>query len=308
MTTSAQQLEAVWDLLGGPIRFFAKSNQLVEGGRCDTLASFTRTANNLRNWDFYVTLNPSTFSRRIKASSADITHWRRILIDIDPVTKEAKEDPHEALLAGGMVASHISEIIPGSLKALSVISSGRGCQMWLEIEPTKIESNEHRQRIERATSHFLRLIDTHECGCRVDPSCSDLSRVARCPGTTNQKNGGLAYFIYPTVGLTPIPAEAILSLAPNEPIVEHESPQSFTGLAQMLPHIGQRPATFLTEGVSTPGRHSAAYAASASLRELGIPESQAVALVIAGGSYCRPILRPLEISRIVAKAYEKEQL
>lgn len=300
MTTNLHQ---VWSLLGGPVRYFAKSSPLVQGGVCKTVTSLQRAVTNLPNWDFYVTLNPSQ-GLGVKAKSSDITHWSRVLIDIDPVTPFAVP-PY----ACGLVCGQLLQLIPAVSRAMTVIDSGRGYQIWLAIEPLAIEGRTHAQFIERGMAHLLRLLDGPDmAGCRVDPSCSDLARVARCPGTVNQKTGRTAeilwrYSLAPE-HLTPLPAEAILSLAPpHNPSelkpIEHKS------LTQLLPYLGQRVATFLTEGVGTPGRHSASYAASASLRELGVPEPEARELVRKGASYCRPQLTREDVDRTVRTAYQK---
>ena len=309
MMTIHGDLTRVWEIIAreryGSMRYFAKSHDRIQGGICNTLTSFWRVVENLSNWDFYVTLNPSK-GLGVKASSSVITHWERILIDIDPVATDASP-----ALAAGHTLGNILKNFPNIdwAKAVTVIDSGRGHQIWIEVESTPIKGREHAQRIEQVMSSLFHRINHSFGGCRIDPSCSDLSRVARCPGTVNQKTGARATIMhrYSTWPLTPIPAAAILAAFPDEPPLSKGAPMASLKIGDLLPHLSQRAANFLTEGVGSPGRHAAAYAAAASLRDLGVGEKDATPMVVTGGRLCRPPMNEEESIRPVRNAYQKEK-
>lgn len=300
MMTRDENLLRVWELLH-PIRYFAKSQGALHGGWCKTYRSFARTVQNLVNWDFYVTLNPS-MGLGVKAKSAEVSHWSRILIDIDPVTPDALP-PYACGLVCGLLMRRFDDI--GS--SMTVIDSGRGYQVWIELEPLPIASREQARRIERSISKLYQSVAPEGGGCRIDTSCSDLGRVARCPGTLNTKSGRLAEILtrYSAWPLTPFSPRRILDAFPPEedlhtPIV---GPVPHKGI---IPYLSERAANFFTDGVTEPGRHAAAYALAASLRELGVPREEALSMVVSGGSLCRPPLSDMECARATRNAYEKE--
>jgi hypothetical protein len=298
-------LDRVWNILGGPVRYFAKSHGRIQGGTCKTLGSLRRVVENLKNWDFYVTLNPSQ-GLGVKASSSDITHWRRILIDIDPVAPDASPS-----LAAGYTLGSLIKFLPNSATSfITTIDSGRGHQLWVEIEETLIQGRAHARRIEGAISSLYHSINHCVGGCRIDPSCSDLSRVARCPGTVNQKTGQLATILrrYSSWPLTGLPAKVILTAFPEETERPTKKLLKFSlKIGDLLPYLSQRAANYLTEGVGSPGRHSAAYAAAKSLQELGVAEENAEKMVQMGGRLCRPPLSETETLRATKNAYQKEK-
>lgn len=283
------------------IRFFAKSEFQRLGGSIPSPRALASLLSN-ETWDLYIHLNPSDSPRYTpKASSSEITHLTNILLDLDPVMSSASlSDAIDSALRQG------DELLKGSGNAATIVYSGRGMQAWIPIEPTLLSLPDQRLSIERATNAFLRRIDVSEYGCRIDTSCSDLARVARLPGSTNQKSKTHATLVKEGSGER-IPVGELLKLDPGESrkIRSQLNEKTRTYFPFILPHLTARAVTFLTQGVTSPGRHAAAYAAARSLYELSVPFETAETWVIKGGSLCDPPLSPSDSARALRNAYSK---
>lgn len=249
-------------------------------------------------FDWYITLNP-TRARACppKARSLDVLEWAWILLDVDPVSPDA--DPKSAI--DFILDTH-------DLHDYCVIlDSGRGRQAWVSLKPMSLSDvssgDGGRSQVERATSAWLRSLDPFKYGCRVDTSCSDLARVARCPGTVNSKTGRTAQII--SMPRTQLDPQEVLKHAP-EPIVPAPIEQGMErGLAGLLPRLSETAARFLTEGIITPGRHSACYAAARSLCESSMVYEAAKVHLLAAGNLCRPVLSARDVERTARMAFEK---
>ena len=292
----------VWELCHGQssLRYFAKRKGEVAGG-CITTPRQLETLRSNTGWDLYVHINPSVIGKCVtKASSADVTHLTNILIDIDPVSPGAV--PFAAMAA---TLKRLGELtFPGAEKCVSIINSGRGVQGWLRLAPPLELTPELRSVCERATARFLALLDTGQYGCRVDTSCSDLCRVARLPGSVNQKSQQFAGFFSSATEFFPV--DSLLAFDPGPPD-ERDRPDMSerTILGLVLPHVSYRAYIFLTDGVSSPGRHAAAYAAAASLRDLNVREEVAAEWVADAAKLCSPPLSKSEAIRTTRNAYSK---
>jgi hypothetical protein len=251
----------------------------------------------------YVHLNPSV-ARQFspKANASDVTHFTNLLVDIDPLSADA--EPRKALDAA---TTALEAILPGSTEASSVVYSGRGFQVWVHFEKQDLHScPDLRYRVNRATHALLTLVGRRTGSafdCRVDTSCSDLSRVARLPGSVNQKTGQLASYL--REDYTRLLDIGSLLVFDSGPPVRTDAPKLPPGspVGFVLPHLTLKAATFLTEGVDSPGRHASAYAAAASLREAGIELETAAEWVVRGGKRCDPPLPPSECIAATRCAY-----
>lgn len=304
------QLYLTWDILdtGEGVRYFAKRGRDIVGRLAPSFSHFVRAAHNLDDWNFYVTLNPTrTSGVGSKASSRDVLAWRFVLIDVDPVEQGA--DSFRALEKILDQGASLLGYPTGLHHRTAVINSGRGHQAWLAIDQEDITSTQ-RYEIERATNYFLRKLDTHSHGCRIDTSCSDLSRVARCPGTINTKTGQRAFFQWhwpwPQEEIATISAAEILGFAPLEIQIPRREIEQGATITEILPALTMRAAAFLTEGIISPGRHAGAYATAASLREAGVERSLAEEMVRAGARLCTPPMNEAEAVRAVKQAYNRE--
>jgi hypothetical protein len=295
-------LDRLRKLLGSndlPPRYFAIKDGQRAGGLVTNDGALrsllTNTGHNL-----YVHLNPSV-ARQFspKANASDVTHFTNLLVDIDPLSADA--EPRKALDAA---TTALETLLPGSTEASSVVYSGRGFQIWVHFAGQDLRGNQElRHSVHRATSALLGMVDCGTFGCRVDTSCSDLSRVARLPGSVNQKTGQLASYL--REDYTRLLDIGSLLVFDSGPPVRTDAPKLPPGspVGFVLPHLTLKAATFLTEGVDSPGRHASAYAAAASLREAGIELETAAEWVVRGGKRCDPPLPPSECIAATRCAY-----
>ncbi len=293
------QLGSIWPLVcneRGSVHYFAKGSQGVTGGEAKDPNHLAYILGNLgtRNFNAYINFNPSRHTS-LKGGSADVYEWRHVLIDVDPVDSDA--NPQAVVETVGRYVD---------LSACTVINSGRGMQLWLALEPTRMEDGKTRRAVERGMAGYLTWLGS-ECdghGCRIDTGMSNLDRVVRPPGSINQKSGRTARLI--SVASRRAKPEDVMARALPEAAEPKrlENVKSWNLLA-VLPHLTERAADFLTEGLKEPGRHAGCYAAAACLRELGVPQDAAMPLVINGGNKCRPRLRVVDMERVLRNAYSK---
>jgi hypothetical protein len=252
------------------------------------------------DWDLYVHINPTDMRRASpKASAREVTHLTNILLDIDLVSLDA--DPDAAL---DCALTELDLLAKGSRSATTLVHSGRGRQAWVSFHPLELSLPSLRHEVERATSALFRQLPTGQWGCRIDYSCSDVSRVARLPGSINQKTQTPAFVL--SKGSTLCDPSLLLRFDPGPPPAV-ELPPSPRALGYVLPYVTARAARFFTSGVESPGRHAAAFAAAASLAELNIPFDTAVDWVAEGGALCNPRLSALEAHRATRNAYQKHE-
>src|SRR3990172_3092286 len=139
-----EDAEKVWALLGweGEAQWFGTkqeqvwesitkySGKRVMGGRLRSLDQLIRTIRNAEwlGWNLYLGLNPSRYvPGKTKLSREDITHWRYILVDLDPggdVLVPPSPRPHD-----GVYRDFPDE----RLRFAHRIFSGRGYQYWLPV-------------------------------------------------------------------------------------------------------------------------------------------------------------------------------
>lgn len=293
-------LNDVWPLLLSPsapeagTTYFIKRDTFVRGGRSTDLEHLARVLRNTvhNREDFWVNLNPSSHNVG-KGRSVDVTHWNHILLDIDP--RDAGANP---ALSRTTVEAGLQKL--GFSDCYTIIDSGRGIQIWLALTPLKLD-DDLRPRVEYATAQFIRSL---ECGhgCVLDTSCSDLSRVARPPGSYNTKTGRIAQLLQVATrrsdpkGIMELAASFVQPVAP-EPVTK------ISNLISVLAHLTETAATFICEGYREPGRHKACYATARNLKELGVDFEQAHAWIERGASLCSPRLS--DFARVVKQVYER---
>lgn len=318
---------AVWNLLAenGEVRYFAKrADGQAQGGRVRSVKALERVGANLGllGYDIYVHLNPSV-GPGLKAKSSQVTHWRRILIDLDPIdpTTPATESIRRLL---GMA----EELLPGVSAASTIIDSGRGAQAWASIrhgacgdvqgadEEVLLRSKVERNRIEGSTSAFLRALHVRwdgRDGYQVDTTTSDLGRIARCPGTTNTRTARVATVLEAGTGY--ICGRRLIELYPpigrseseDRPHIQLVRGEKTANLITVSPHLNELAREFLHAGVSEGNRHHAAFAAARSLLEIGMPAPSVKYWVLRGASRCRPKLKQHEALHCFRMALKKEE-
>jgi hypothetical protein len=284
-----------WGLLplpAGQYRYvFSKSALGITGTWVTSEASLRRFIGNYASSsDCYIQLNPVSKPGLIRPSNADVLQLQAILIDIDPISDDAL--PDRGLLA---CQARLEELGVGH-GCRTVIDSGRGIQVWLHIHPIPIIGEGSLGRSVRRFIHALAKSMGTVAGCRIDTSCADLSRLARLPGTINQKTGK------PTKILDKgTPSEAYWLYRWDEEVAP-KAPRVASPIRTKWPdielHLTKTAKDFILEGVEEPGRHKAAVAAGRSLRENNVEPGVALGFLERGAERCSPPLDPSDVQRI----------
>jgi len=255
------------------------------------------------NWSAYLQLNPSSYKLRFRASTHDITHVSLFLVDLDLMDSTA----HEQWNDWGKRVIWLVNSILGAEYDPAWIHSGRGLQLWYRQEPLIPVTPSNVKQIPWATSALLRKLNEHieaesnGAWC-VDTSCSDLPRLARMPGSINQKTGEPAVILWegkPSIDFT----ERLLAWAPpfkEQPVHDGETHSNWIKVFHRLSGLAK---DFISEGVPAPGRHKGAYGTAASLRDAGINLEMARLLLQRGALKCSPPLNPEEIEKPLTNAY-----
>jgi len=296
----------LWNVLDPPkgvaVRWFAKRGDEIKGGITESAFGLSRICSNLYPMNLYVGVNSSLKRTGIRVGAADINFWQRVVVDVDPDGPAA--DPEDA----AVTAREWMDSFMGYKTDPTVIYSGRGCQLWFNLaEALELKSGETRLGIRAAVGQLLQLM-SHDLavfsGCRVDTSCSDLPRVARVPGTVNWKTKERARFIT-AGGREPsrFPLK-IMEIETPPPPPRGGKPPAEGNWFRRFCHLTNTARDFILEGRQEPGRHQAAYAAAASLRDIGATERDAIGAVLHGAKLCSPELAPRDALRCVRNAYK----
>ena len=311
------QIEITWRLFQPPegtwLAWMSRRPEIV-GGRLDSLAQMSALAARYGR-DSYFTPNPvvGDFGRR--PSTVHVAYIAAICIDLDPVAENSTSVRHGEMVGLGdrlhkierTVIEHAQDILGLELHP-DRIDSGRGRQLWLRFEPFPVTTQEEKLRWRTAVGNFLHRLDQSAGivgNMRVDTSCCDLPRLVRLPGTINTKTGRLAQFL--EVGQSDSRVrEAILSRFGVAPTPSHSNGNSNSGDWRHNAHwLSGRAKWFIYHGTAEPGRHSAAFAAAASMRELGASHAATERAVLTGAQKCSPPLSEYEAKRCVRNAFAK---
>jgi hypothetical protein len=289
----------VWRILPlpqGTYRYvFAKAGGMVDGTWVSGPEALGAFAQRYAKANCYITLNPVSRADRTRPSSNDVSHVQAILVDIDPIEPSAQ--PGEALWeARDMLES--MEVDPWSM---TVVDSGRGIQCWIRFKPLTVD-----KQLARTVKNFVNTLSAEfgtRYGCVIDSSCSDLARLARLPGTMNQKTGREARLV---VEGDVQSAAFLFHHQEDGPIVwEVPIPGLRTTWPQAAMFLTLTGREFIQFGVEQTRRHKCCYAASKSLLEAGVPEAIATEWLLKGAERCDPPLESGEVLRIVKRVYAK---
>lgn len=328
-----------WELLSyeDEVQWFSTKQEVgrkrVMGGRLRSVDALIGTVRNAAElgWNLYLNLNP-TFNRpgKSKLSREDVKLWRYIVVDLDPggdalVPPQPSHNPDAGL---GWT--------DGFLEYAHRIFSGRGYQYWLPVRHPMHErppgtgatcGEWDGAGYERIMQGFLRALaaetEAWAPGWIVDTTCSDLARVVRCPGSVNQKTGARAVVEHVHKGAG-IDISVLMryngAITPSAPYHQFN-----LNLLDTLPHLNIRARTFILEGASSPGRHSACYATCKNLHELGVDSDRALEWLLIGAGKCfdswvtgqiftddkplgrQHILHQSEVQQIVKQVYGGEK-
>ncbi len=248
---------------GQYLRFFAKRpSGEITGGIIRHNAAYSKILSNLSSWNIYLGMNPASTWKGIKVTDDQIAEAIGLVVDIDPLPSAGPLPVDAALRA---VESTLSRI-----PYTTVVSTGRGLQLWLRVHPHRLGGAEDRYAWRSATRTFLlrasEAFTGFAGGYRIDTSCSDLSRLIRAPHSINQRTGAKVE-VLETYELPPVNPTTFLETFHTPKEMESLPQPSHPSLKwwQSFHLLTTTAKRYIVEGVSEPGRHAAAYATAASL-------------------------------------------
>lgn len=144
---------------------------------------------NQRGWNIYAHIQAvgAPFTHRLLSGALGcvrtegIRAYSTLVIDIDP---EAGAEPGVALEVAWGLLDVLVDSARVPLGAISVLQSGRGAYVLVNIEPQPLSA---RNTIRRATSTLARIIEAAELPAHGDKSVFDTARIIRVAGTINRK-------------------------------------------------------------------------------------------------------------------------
>jgi hypothetical protein len=291
--------EATWAALAfdGEVRWFAKRGQRAFlGGVAHSPAELEGTLYaNRKGYDCYVQLNPTVGFRGLRATAADVSHFRGCLLDLDP-------DPGIRVVAVGVSDATARVLSVQLLTAPTMLDSGRGAQAWFLGNPFSPSRPDWRNVVRRSVSNLVRGLSL-PAGVHADPMVCDVSRVARMPGTVNHKTGRVASITLPGEPSAAL-YDRLEALDPGEaegPAPELEN--SHDSYRQVWGSLTRMAQDFITEGWTYPGRHSAMWHTAALLRERGLTRPAAARALWLGASTSRPKLTWSEVQYALGRTY-----
>lgn len=303
------ETQRLWDILPHPgprsvVRVAYRKDGKMTGDYARNVGELRRFTNICRDRrvNAYCAPNPTEHTVGTRHSSADVSHWSWVLIDIDPLTDAVNPEPlpvlYEALMYMG---EWMGKDLSGD--RVAIIDSGRGAQAWIRLDDLPLYDRcpefaglwvrEPHQRIEgvctgvgiewkhasKSMGYWLKKLAERigtKNECRVDTSTSDLPRLMRLPGTFNVKTGREARIIQPGTGPIHGFASIMLDGTPKEVFVEHEVTVDPGKKWQMyFSDLTREAQQYLLHGREEPGRHKVVWHTAKKLAECGCSRDEA---------------------------------
>lgn len=285
---------------GYGFNYMAKRGRSIVKGFCNQYETLKHRLGLLKDWDCYVCLNPAKQGVG-KPAQEDVALVKWFVLDIDPVIEAA-----EPKLATAALLAYLD--MAYDIKNYTMVATGRGYHLWIPIN----DEGQTPSALQGGVKGFVATIAATFgicCGCKIDTSCAEISRVVRIPGTINQKTGKVAEaIVIADLDARQVPAEMLLDVAINAPAATGtlEGEPELKNIAPSLPWYA---AEFLLLGVRSDldSRHSRGFAAAKALAELGVDQTTARFLLEGGCLRCNPPLLDLDwVLRTIRRAYGQE--
>lgn len=317
-------MQEVFNILTYPsadakIRWFAKATSSFS--RANNLGGIVTSAKELENvarlsrngMNVYVTLNPTNQRICKRINVTDVTRWAFILIDLDPL------DPPKTFMNDYRAfTDEVISIMKNSLRMMhwcfgapAVIRTGRGVQMWLRVDPRACDTASWRQFYSNVNRGFLHELQTSApIGWRIDMT-ADLARVARLPGTINQKTGEKAELVETGAVLDPGSTDYLCSTYITkghlhqtfEEMIAHESDRTWE---EVRDELTLRAKNYLTLGAVEGNRHESCQHLCKTLHERGVTKASAYEALLFADDANQPELGARECAKILEQVYREE--
>ena len=308
-------MKAVWDILTAPqvgtktVRWFGKSPTRNLGGMCGHPDQLASVAHNLRDYDLYVTLNPTLPRVTKRISGADVTHCAFILIDLDPVGSGGGVQAPSAAVS--VLHGRLSEEVHPSLCAAAGILTGRGAQLWVRMQPQDVGvGGGQRDYWPNCIRNFLtHIAPLAPPGWRVDMT-ADLARIARMPGTVNHRTHQTGKLWYPGKIIdNPSFYEFLRGFYREIPLMDpiEQSATWTKDWRDAWEDLTFGAKNFITFGARSGDRHVAAWKTAKSLHECGVSRGSALEALLYGNESCESPLTKREIVAKRDEVYDKEK-
>jgi hypothetical protein len=282
------------------------------GGLAKTADDLILRARRQEGWNFYICMNPSS-RLCTKPAKEDILALSCLGLDLDPPASGVMDKTAMATALTSAIAA-MTDIPNCNL----IVDSGRGLWAWILIEPLVFEEQQQRDKADAMIKGFVRSLATqhpilNQLG-HLDTSCAELSRLARCPGTTNLKTGQTAEILIDYFPMRRVPHNQLFELAQPyiEGLTQPEPPSPVMGnsLADIAPHMNLTTRQFCLLGIdnSLESRHTRLFSAAKNLFELKVSPDLAEFMLWSGAGRCRPDLNrsdPGVVRRIVKQVWRQ---
>lgn len=256
-----------------------------------------------RGWNCYVLLNHAETTAHRRPHADEINEWRYILVDCDPVNDTLHQKDVDEIHAR---AEHLLD----RLLDVPIIHSGRGIQIWLPIRCPALVWQP--AAVSAATRAFLnQLRPPAGAPVKVD-LLGDLARIARLPGSINQRTKVRAQFLHCPEDPTRIPAEDIMKYLPSNWAamsanqVAEKCWDTLESWRTAWSHLTARAQNFLEHGAPAGERHEACWHTVDKLRAFGVSEESARECVeYAAYVLCVPSLESSYVERVFRRVYRE---
>jgi hypothetical protein len=280
------------------VRWFAKSDRGNVGGIARTPEMLVNAArlSEHSGYNMYVTLNPTNERICKRICAADVTHWAFVLVDLDP--------PLNAVHTANDTEPVMRRLLDLGLRP-AIIETGRGVQYWLRFKPQLIMTPEERRYWPDVNRGFLTHLRAYVPeGWRIDLT-ADLARIARMPGSLNQRTGGRAGLLDPGRVENDAAVDVLRSFYVASPTPPHQSGDSEgREWTEVMDDLTLRAKTYINFGATEGSRHESCHHLCRTLREHGVSQESALEAMRLANEACYETLHERELLTILKQVYD----
>lgn len=300
-------MQTLWNLLTEPatnkhVRWFATSEANNLGGIAHSPQSLESVARLSHvGYNCYVTLNPTNTRPTKRINQNDVTHWAFLLLDLDPLDKNADVNDAIGWLDYDLTPYGGIDLVP------TILRSGRGVQGWLRFAPREIDSEEQRRYFVGVNRGFLKTMRRNiPKGWRLDMT-SDLARIARMPGSLHQTTGIQAEIECFGRMQTKLETDRFIKQYYEPiPLQSFESDGTEKEWFEVQEELTFAAKNFILMGALEGERHRTCQHTCKTLQERGVSKMSAFEALMLGNEACKSPLAEREVRGILEQVYKKE--